>query len=88
MLPEIAPPNSNRIPDGTDSGCKEVSGEFVVAGSDAPPVFDAAEVIFDFVSLPIKALGTIGFPGGVASAGDDRQSAFILDLLAYFRAAA
>ena len=45
-----------------DEGCggKEVAGEFVIAGSDAPPVFDAAEVIFDFVAASIKAFGTIG----------------------------
>jgi hypothetical protein len=34
----------------------------------------------------IKALGTIGFLGGVAAIGDDRQSPFILDLLAHFLA--
>jgi hypothetical protein len=40
---------------------KEVSGEFVVARGDAPPVFDAAEVIFDFVASSIKAFETIAF---------------------------
>ena len=69
-----------------DEGCggKEVSGELVVTRGDAAPVFDAAEVIFDFVASSIKALGTIGFPGGVAAAGDDRQSTLVLDLLAHF----
>ena len=38
------------------------------------------------MSLPIKALGTIGFLDDIAAAGNDRQSAFILDLLAYFLA--
>ena len=65
---------------------KEVSSEFVVPGGDAAPVLDAAEVIFDLVALPIEALGTIGFPGGVAAAGNDRQSAFVLDLLTHFLA--
>ena len=63
-------------------GGKEVSGEFVVARGDAAPVLDAAEVVFDLVAPPIKALGTIGFLGGIAAARDDRQGAFILDLLA------
>ncbi len=35
---------------------------------------------------PIEALGTVGLLGGVAAAGNNRQSAFILDLLAHFRA--
>jgi len=34
----------------------------------------------------VKALGTIGFLGGVATARDDGQGPFILDLLAYFLA--
>jgi hypothetical protein len=42
--------------------------------SDAPPVFDAAEVVFDFVSSPIEALGTTGFLNDIIAAGDDRQS--------------
>jgi len=33
---------------------------------------------------PVKALGTIGFLEGGAAVRDDRQSAFILDLLAHF----
>jgi len=36
------------------------------------------------VSPPVEALGTIGFPGGVATIGDDRQSAFVPDLLPHF----
>lgn len=32
---------------------------------------------------PINALGTIGFLGGIAAAGDDGQGAFILDLLTH-----
>ncbi len=35
---------------------------------------------------PVNSLGTIGLLGSVAAAGDDWQSAFILDLLAYFLA--
>jgi len=38
------------------------------------------------VSSSVKALGTIGFLGGIAAAGDDWQSALILDLLAHFLA--
>src|SRR6202795_1203247 len=72
----------------TDEGCggKEVSGEFVVARGDPPPVFDTAKVVFDFVSSSVKALGTIGFLGGIAAAGDDWQSTLILDLLAHILA--
>ncbi len=33
-----------------DCGGKEVSGKFVVARGDAAPIFDAAEVVFDFVA--------------------------------------
>jgi hypothetical protein len=46
---------------------KKIASELVVAGSDTPPILDAAEEVFDFVSPPVEALGTIGFPGGVAS---------------------
>lgn len=63
-------------------GCKEVAGELVIAGGDAAPVLDAAEVVFDFVASPVEAFGTISFCRGIASAGNDRQGAFILDLLA------
>ena len=69
-----------------DCGSKEVSGEFVVARGDASPIFDAAEVVFDFVPPSIETLGTVGLLGGVAATGDDGQSAFILDLLAHFLA--
>jgi len=55
-----------------------------VAGGDTPPIFDAAEEVFDFVSPPVEALGAIGFPGGVATVGDDRQGAFVPDLLPHF----
>ena len=34
----------------------------------------------------IESPGTVGFLGGVAATGDDGQGAFILDLLADFRA--
>ena len=61
-------------------------GEFIVARSDAPPVLDAAKVIFDFVASSVKALGAIGILGRVVAAGDDRQGAIILDLLAHFLA--
>ncbi len=57
-----------------DEGCggKEVSGEFVIARGDPAPIFDAAEVVFDFVASTVEALGTVGFLGRIASAGDDR----------------
>jgi hypothetical protein len=35
------------------------------------------------VAPSVEALGTIGFPVGVAATGDDRQGALILDLLTY-----
>ena len=38
------------------------------------------------VSSSVKALGTIGFLRGIAAARDDRQGAFILDLLAHLLA--
>ena len=69
-----------------DCGSKEVSGEFVVARGDAAPIFDAAEVVLDFVPPSIETLGTVGLLGGVAATGDDRQSAFIFVLLAHFLA--
>ena len=68
------------------SGGKEIAGELIVARGDASPILDAAEEILDFVPLSVKTLGTIGFLGGVATAGDDRQGPFILDLLAHFLA--
>jgi hypothetical protein len=61
----------------------EVSGELVVARGNTPPVLDATEVVFDCVASPIKALGAIGFLRGIAAARDDRQSAFVPDLLAH-----
>ena len=67
-------------PDESGGG-KKIPGKFVVARGDAPPVFDAAEVVFNFVASPVKALGTIGFLRGIAAARDDWQSAFIFDLL-------
>jgi hypothetical protein len=79
-----------RLGSGTDEGCggQEVSGEFIVARCDAPPVFDTADVVFDSVASSVKALGTIGFLGCIAAAGDDRQSPLILYLLAHFLAVA
>jgi hypothetical protein len=41
-----------------------------------PPILDAAEEVFNFVSPPIEALGAIGFLDGAAAVRDDRQSAF------------
>jgi len=64
-------------------GSQEVAGELVIAGGDAPPVFDAAEEVLDFVAPPVKALGTIGFLEGGAAVRNDRQSTFVSDLLAY-----
>ena len=62
----------------------EVASELIVTGGDTPPIFDAAEEVFDFMSPPIEALVAIGFPGGVATVGDDRQGAFVPDLLPHF----
>lgn len=36
------------------------------------------------MSPPVEALGAIGLLGGVATVGDDRQGAFVPDLLAHF----
>src|SRR5262249_52987592 len=63
---------------------KKVAGKLVVARGDAPPVFDAAEEVFDFVSLAVEAFGAVGFLSGVAAAGGDRQGALIFDLLPRF----
>jgi hypothetical protein len=56
----------------------------IVAGCDAPPILDAAEEVFDFVSPAIEALGAIAFLDSAGAVREDRQSALILDLLAYF----
>ena len=71
-----------------DEGCggNEISGEFVVAGGDAPPILDAAKVVFDFVAPSVEAFGAISFLVSIAAARDDRQGAFILDLLSDFLA--
>ena len=61
-------------------------GELVVTGGDAPPIFDATEVVLDFVTSPVKALGAVRLLGGIAAARNNRQRAFILDLLAHFYA--
>ena len=62
---------------------KIIASELVVAGGDTPPIFNAAEVS-DFVSPPVEALAAIGFPNGGTAVRDDRQSAFVLDLLPHF----
>lgn len=64
-------------------GGKEVAGELVVSGSDATPVFDAAEVVLDSVALAVDAFGAIGFDLVGAAARDDGQGTFILDLLTH-----
>ncbi len=38
------------------------------------------------MASPVEPLGTIGFLGGIAAAWDNRQSAFVLDLLAHMLA--
>jgi hypothetical protein len=54
MKSQLVPVELTRVLDSqldpiecTDEGCggKEVPGEFVVTRSDAPPVFDTAEVV-------------------------------------------
>src|SRR4029078_11522734 len=67
-------------------GGKEVAGKFIVARGDAPPIFDTAEVVFDSMAPPVEALGAIGFLGGIAAARDDRQGAFIFNLLTHLLA--
>ena len=53
-------------------GGKIIARKFVVAGGATPPILNAAEEVFDFMSPPIEALRAIGFSGGVAAVGDDR----------------
>jgi len=50
---------------------------------DAPPIFEATEQVPDLVPSPVKTLGTVGFLQSGAAAWDDRQRAFVFDLLAY-----
>jgi hypothetical protein len=68
------------------SGGKKIAGELIVARGDASPILDAAEEVLDLVSPSVKTLGTIGFLGGIAAIGNDRQGPFISDLLAHFLA--
>jgi len=73
--------------DGAQDDASSVGrGELVVAGGDAAPLLGPAEEVLDFVSPPVKPLGTIGFLESSAAVRDDRQRAFILDLLAHPRA--
>ena len=65
------------------SGSQEVAGELVIAGGDAPPIFDAAEEVLDFMPPSVKALGAIGFLEGGAAVRDDRQGTFVFNLLAH-----
>jgi hypothetical protein len=44
------------------------SGKPGAVHGDASPVFDAAEEVFDFVSLAVEAFGAVGFLSGVAAA--------------------
>jgi hypothetical protein len=44
------------------------SSGLVVAGSDTPPVLNAAEVVFEFVAASVEAFGAIGFLGSIAAA--------------------
>ena len=53
-------------------GGKIIASEFVVAGGDTPPILNAAEEVFDFMSPPIEALWAISFLSSVAAVGDDR----------------
>lgn len=65
-------------------GGEEVSGELVVSGCDAAPFFDAAEEVFDFVPPAVEALGAISVLNGIAAVWEDRQGAFVPDVLTYF----
>jgi hypothetical protein len=63
------------------SGGEEIAGELVISRSNAPPIFGAAEEVLYFVALAIETPGAVSFLGGIAAARDDRQSAFVFDLL-------
>jgi hypothetical protein len=41
----------------------------------------ARQKVFDLMALAIETLGAVSFLGGIAAARDDRQSAFVFDLL-------
>ena len=43
--------------------------ELVVAGANAVPILDAAEVLFNVVALSVMAFCAIGLLGGIAAAG-------------------
>jgi hypothetical protein len=45
-------------PEWGSQGGEEIAGELIVPCRDAPPVFDAAEEVFDLVAPAIEALGT------------------------------
>ena len=62
---------------------EEVAGELVEPSCDAPPVFDAAKVIFDPVAASVDAPGTPGFACGIVTAGDHGQRTIIADLLSH-----
>ena len=64
-----------------DSGGQKVASELVISGGDAPPIFDATEIVLDLVAPAVEALRAISSDPTGAAAGNDRQSAFVLDLL-------
>ena len=67
-------------------GSEEVRCELVEPRSDASPVLDAAEVVFDLMPATVEAFRTIGFLAGVSAARNDWQRAVVLDRLADFLA--
>jgi hypothetical protein len=54
---------------------QEITGELVAAGCDAPPILDAAEEVFDFMSLLLEALEAMDFLDSGVTVRDGRQSA-------------
>jgi hypothetical protein len=58
---------------------KKVAGKLVVARGDAPPVFDAAEEVFDFVSLAVEAFG-VHFVNSARVGGEDKTFNLVTDL--------
>lgn len=60
---------------------EEVTGQFVVAGSDTPPIFKPTKEVLDFVPAAIDTLGAEGLLNSITAAGNNGQRAVIVDLL-------
>jgi hypothetical protein len=64
----------------------EIAGKFVVSCGDAPPILNATEVVLDGVAPFVKTLEVIRLLCGIVSARNNRQGAFVLNLLPHFLA--